>query len=325
MLSKTALVKLYKAMVRIRECEESLVELIQHGVIKTPCHLYNGEEAVAVGVCAALSRHDVVFGNHRSHGHYLAKGGSMNELVAEIYGKETGCSGGRGGSMHVTAPQAGFLGSVPIVAGTVALAVGAALSFQIKKQKRVSVSFFGDGATGEGVLHESLNFAALKKLPVIFVCENNLYSTHLPLGEIRAQDNIWEAAKPLKMLSIRVDGNDIFKVHKAALQAVAFCRTGKGPVFIECRTYRLRGHVGPDDNIQGSHTDIRPQKELDAWKKKDPISRFANYLVSKKLASAKELSRIDGGVKKEVERAHEFARKSPYPPAGNLHCYIYAK
>ncbi|MBI2574132.1 MAG: thiamine pyrophosphate-dependent dehydrogenase E1 component subunit alpha, partial [Candidatus Wildermuthbacteria bacterium] len=156
MLSKSALVKLYATMVRIRECEESCVDPIVRGEIKTPVHLYVGEEAVAAGVCAVLSLKDVVFGNHRSHGHYLAKGGGMRELVAEIYGKATGCSRGRGGSMHVTAPEAGFLGSVPIVAGTVALAMGAALSFSMKKEKRVAVSFFGDGATGEGVLHESL-------------------------------------------------------------------------------------------------------------------------------------------------------------------------
>lgn len=322
MVQKKFLLQLYNTMLRIRECEESFIEPILRGDIKTPVHMYVGEEAVAAGVCAALSKQDVAFGNHRSHGHYLAKGGDMKGLVAEIYGKETGCSRGRGGSMHVTAPEVGFLGSVPIVAGTVALAMGAALSFLIKKQKRVAVSFFGDGATGEGVLHECLNFAALKKLPMIFVCENNLYSTHLPLGEIRARDNIWEAAKPLNMLSMRVDGNDVLKVYGAATQASVFCKTGRGPVFLECRTYRMRGHVGPDDNIQGSHTDIRPQKELEAWKKKDPIARFAKHLVAKKVASRQELGRIDEQVKKEVELAHEFAKKSPYPKPSDLLHYV---
>lgn len=322
MHQKKFLVQLYKTMVRIRECEESFVEPILKGEVRTPVHMYVGEEAVAAGVCAALSKQDVAFGNHRSHGHYLAKGGDMKELVAEIYGKETGCSRGRGGSMHVTAPEVGFLGSVPIVAGTVALAMGAALSFLMKKQKRVAVSFFGDGATGEGVLHECLNFAALKKLPMLFVCENNLYSTHLPLGEIRARDNIWEAAKPLNMLSMCVDGNDALKVYEAAKQAVAFCKTGKGPVFLECRTYRMRGHVGPDDNIQGSHIDIRPKKELEAWKKKDPIARLAKHLTAKKIVSQQELDRVGEQVKKEVELAHEFAKKSPYPKPSDLLCYV---
>lgn len=323
MLSKSALKNLYRTMIRIRECEESFVEPILRREVKTPVHMYVGEEAVAAGVCANLTQQDIAFGNHRSHGHYLAKGGDMNALVAEIYGKETGCSRGRGGSMHVTASEVGFLGSVPIVAGTVALALGAALSFQIRQQKRVAVSFFGDGATGEGVLHESLNFAALKKLPMMFVCENNLYSTHLPLGEIRAGDNIWEAAKPLKIFSMRVDGNDVLKVYEAVKRAVEMCRAGKGPVFLECRTYRLRGHVGPDDNIQGSHTDIRPKKELESWRAKDPIARFARYLVSKKMASLKELADIVQDAKTEVKKAHEFAQKSPYPKPSDLMKYVY--
>ncbi len=182
---KAFLRDLYKTMLRIRVCEESFVDPILKGEIKCPVHLYTGEEAVATGVCANLDNKDYVFGGHRSHGHYLAKGGDMKRMVAEIYGKETGCAKGRGGSMHIVDTKVGMMGAVPIVAGTVSIATGSALASKIRKEKRVAVSFFGDGAVGEGVLHESLNFAALKKLPIIFACENNFYSTHMPIREIR--------------------------------------------------------------------------------------------------------------------------------------------
>jgi acetoin:2,6-dichlorophenolindophenol oxidoreductase subunit alpha len=180
--SKKLLKNLYKRMILIRICEESFVEPILSDEVRCPCHLYSGEEAVATGICASLTDRDYIFGNHRSHGHYLAKGGGLKELVAEIYCRESGCSCGRGGSMHLIDPEKGVLGVAPIVAGTVSLALGAALASSIRRDDRVTVSFFGDGATGEGVLYESLNFAALKKLPIIFVCENNLYATHADPG-----------------------------------------------------------------------------------------------------------------------------------------------
>jgi len=207
--SKDFLINLYKGMLRIRLCEESLVEPILKGDIKTPCHLCSGQEAIAVSVCSALEERDYVFGNHRSHGHYLAKGGSMRELIAEIYCKETGCSRGRGGSMHIIYPEKGVMGTAPIVGGTISLAVGAALAFSIRKENRVVVSFFGDGAVGEGVLYESLNFASLKKLPIIFACENNLYSTHMSIKECHANNNIFQTAKPFCIESYRVNGNNV--------------------------------------------------------------------------------------------------------------------
>ena len=269
--NKEILTSLYRTMLRIRLVEESLVDPILKGDIKCPVHLYSGEEAIAAGICANLEKTDYIFGNHRSHGHYLAKGGDMGCMIAEIYGKVTGCSGGRGGSMHLIDPENGVMGIVPIVAGTISLALGSALASKIRKDKRVTVSFFGDGSTGEGVLYESLNFAALKKLPIIFACENNLYSTHLPIKEIRVNENISESAIPFGIKSIRVDGNNVLEVLNASRLAVQQCRDGAGPVFIEFLTYRFRGHVGPDDNIQGSHTDIRPKEEIADWLKKDPI------------------------------------------------------
>ena len=314
---------LYRTMLRIRVCEESLVEPINNGDVKCPCHLYSGQEAVAAGVCAALDEKDYIFGNHRSHGHYLAKGGSMQELIAEIYGKETGCSRGRGGSMHLTAMDIGVLGSAPIVAGTISLAVGAALASRIRKEKRVTVSFFGDGSTGEGVLYESLNFSALHKLPIIFVCENNFYSTHLPIRECRPNENISKVGDMFCLTSYRIDGNDVLRVYETSKKAVDLCKQGKGPVFIECTTYRLRGHVGADDNVQGTHTDIRPKEEIEKWKKQDPVKKFEKVLIKNKILTVDDIKDIKQEVEKEVDAAYVFANNSPYPETNQLMEYVY--
>jgi len=316
---------LFTSMLRIREAEECMSDLVLAGEIKCPCHLYSGEEAIAVGICANLTPDDYIFSGHRSHGHYLAKGGDMKGLFAEVLGKETGCSRGRGGSMHLIDPQNGLLGSAPIVAGTMSLAVGAALASKIRGDDRVTVSFFGDGATGEGVLAEAINFAALKKLPVIFACENNLYSTHMPIRQIRVSPEIVDLAKPFGIPGFQVDGNDVLKVYKVASQAVQKCRQGNGPVFIEFLTYRQRGHVGPDDNIQGSHTDIRPKGEVEAWMNKDPITRLERYLLENEMVYRQRLDEIRIAAQEEVEEALAFARKSPYPKEEELHHYVYAE
>lgn len=310
-------------MVRIRCCEESLVEPILKGEVRCPVHLYSGEEAIAVGICAPLKKKDNIFSTHRSHGHYLAKGGDMSALVAEVYGKESGCSRGRGGSMHIADPENGMMGSAPIVGGTIPLAVGAALASSIRKDKRVTVSFFGDGAAGEGVLYESLNFAALRKLPIVFACENNLYSTHLPIRECRVDDNISTIGKPFCIKSFRADGNNVLKVYEMAKMAVDLCRKNQGPVFLEFVTYRLRGHVGPDDNIQGAHTDIRPKEEVAVWLKKDPIQKFEVFLVKNKILSKTDMDNIKKQAEKEVQKAHAFALKSPYPKKGEVTKYVF--
>ena len=314
---------LYRTIVRIRFCEESLVESILKGEIQTPCHLYSGQEAVATGICANLIDKDYIFGSHRSHGHYLAKGGELKALVAEIYCRETGCSRGRGGSMHVVAPEIGMMGSAPIVAGTISLALGTAIASQIRNDGRVTVSFFGDGATGEGVLFESLNFAALKKLPIVFACENNFYSTHLPVAEHRPDRKISDIGKSFGIKSFRVDGNDVLQVYEAARKAVHLCREGSGPVLMELLTYRLRGHVGPSDNIQGNHTDIRPKEEIEKWKKRDPIKRFKAYLIKNKIFNKKDLLKIDHEISEEVKAAHEFAKQSPYSDPNELGRYVF--
>jgi len=314
---------MYRTMVRIRICEESFVEPILDRTIRCPVHLCSGEEAIATGVCAALSEDDYVFGTHRSHGHYLAKGGCLRELVAEVYCKETGCSKGRGGSMHLIAPDKGVLGVAPIVGGTIALATGAALASKIRGDGRVTVSFFGDGATGEGALSESLNFAALHRLPIIFACENNYYSTHMPILECRPKDNIHETGLQYGMESHRVDGNDVLKVYESAKVAVERCKSGDGPVFIEFMTYRQRGHVGPDDNIQGTHTDIRPPDEIAEWNKKDPIIRFEQFLVSHGLFNGEDLEGIRREAQREVDEAHDAAKKSPSPRKEDLTAHVF--
>lgn len=321
--SKRFLIDLYHRMVRIRICEESFVEPILNHEVRCPVHLYSGEEAVAVGICAALNKKDHIFGTHRSHGHYLAKGGDIAELIAEIYGKVTGCSRGRGGSMHLIAYDKGMLGTAPIVAGTISLALGAALASKIKKEKRVTVSFFGDGATGEGVLFESLNFSALKKLPIIFACENNFYSTHMPIRECRPRNNIFEVAKPFGIKSFKVDGNDVIKVYEISKAAVESCRKKEGPVFIEFMTYRLRGHVGPDDNIQGTHADIRAESEIKEWRKKDPVKIFRQYLIKNTIAEEKDLIELENQAGMEVEKAHTFAKNSPFPEKNELSRHVF--
>lgn len=321
---KQFLQDLYQVMMTIRLTEESFVEPILSKEVLCPVHLYSGQEAIAAGLCANLHEDDHIFGSHRSHGHYLAKGGDLREMVAEIYGRATGCAKGRGGSMHLVSPEKGVMGIVPIVGGTVALALGSALSFYIKNEKRVTVSFFGDGAVGEGVVAESLNFAALMKLPIIFACENNFYSTHLPISECRKSNiDIVELAKPFGIVGMKVDGNDVLSVYEASAEAVNLCRAGQGPVLMEFITYRMRGHVGPDDNIQGTRTDIRPKAEIEQWRKKDPMQCFSSYLQENGFATAQELHTIEKEVEQQIVDAHNFAKKSPFPSGETVAHYVF--
>jgi pyruvate dehydrogenase E1 component alpha subunit len=310
---------MYLAMTRIRHFEERVAELLEQKEINCPTHLYIGQEAIAAGVCSALRRDDYVFGNHRSHGHYLAKGGDMNAMMAELFGKQTGCSNGRGGSMHLIAPEVGFFGTVPIVSGTIPLAVGTALASTLRSEDRVSVTFFGDGALEEGTAQESMNLAAHRKLPVIFVCENNFYSSHLSLLERRAQDNIPQTAEAHGMPGARLDGNDAIEVHQAAVEAVNRARTGQGPSLLECRTYRWRGHVGPDWDTDGG---VKRKDELGHWMKRDPIARLKEHLTQQRVAS-KELENISRDARAEVEESISFARQSPYPHEDELTRHVF--
>ena len=226
--------------------------------------------------------------------------------------------------MHLIDLEVGMLGSAPIVAGTISLAVGAALASSIRREKRIAVSFFGDGATGEGVLYESLSFASLKKLPVIFACENNLYATHMPIRQCRVDVPISKIADTFGIEAFSVDGNDVLAVHDASRAAAEICRSGNGPVFMEFKTYRFRGHVGPDDNVQGVHADIRPRDEVANWLEKDPIKRFEQYLLDNEVMNGDELQALKGEVTREVQDAIVFAENSPRPIREDMTNYVFA-
>ncbi|ODT46716.1 MAG: hypothetical protein ABS70_00415 [Nitrospira sp. SCN 59-13] len=317
----TATQSLWRMMVLIRAVEEQIGELVSAGQIKTPCHLSIGQEAVPAGVCAALHQDDTVWGGHRSHGHYLAKGGDLRGMMAEIFGKATGCARGRGGSMHLVDPPQGIFGTVPLVGATIPLAAGAALSAKLRGTQQVAVAFFGDGATDEGHFHESLNLAALHRLPVLFVCENNLYSTHLTLKERRVKDNIVESAALHGLPGMVVDGNNVMEVYQAAHQAVHRARVGEGPTLLECRTYRWRGHVGPAADLEVG-TDRR--RELNEWQRRDPIAHCRSLLRECGL-SPEALDQLEAEVKRDIDEAVRFARQSPAPDESELLQHVYVR
>ena len=306
---------MYVNMLKIRLFEEKVADLVAGGEIICPCHLYVGEEAVAAGVCANLRRDDMVFSTHRSHGHYIAKGGDIRTLMAELYGRKTGCAGGRGGSMHLASPEIGFPGSTAIVAGSIPPAAGVALAFSLQKKDSVSVSFFGDGAVNEGVWYETLNFASLKKLPVIFVCENNLYSTHMPVSSCLADSEIYKKASTLNMPGVRIDGNDVAEVYRTAKKAIDTARRGKGPTLIECMTYRWRGHVGPNFDLDKG---LRSREELDSWMARCPIKALEKRLIEDGKINESDRDRLYRDIEKEIEEALVFAKASPLPEGDEL-------
>lgn len=310
---------LWRMMVLIRAVENRIGELVLAGEIKTPCHLSIGQEAIPAGVCAALQPDDSLWGGHRSHGHYLAKGGDLRAMMAEIFGKAMGCARGRGGSMHLVDTAQGIFGTVPLVAATIPLAVGAALSAKLRGTGQIAVAFFGDGATDEGHFHESLNLAALYRLPVLFVCENNFYSTHLTMKERRAKDNIVESADLHGLSGARVDGNDVLAVQSAAQEAVQRARAGAGPTLLECRTYRWRGHVGPAADLEVGED---RRRELDEWRQRDPIARCRERFRAQGLSSER-FEWLEAAVRDEVEEAVSFARQSPAPDDSELLHHVY--
>ena len=311
----TLLRAMYVTMLRIRKFEERVADLVSKGEIVCPCHLYIGEEAVSTGVCSALRKDDWVFSTHRSHGHYIAKGGDTMALMAELYCRATGCSGGRGGSMHLASPEVGLPGSSAIVAGTIPLAVGAALALSMQGRDAVSIAFFGDGAADEGVFYESLNFASLKRLPVVFVCENNLYSTHMPISACLADTSIYKKTEVFRMPGIRVDGNNVVEIYKVAKRAIEDARCGKGPTLIECMTYRWRGHVGPNFDLDKG---LRTKEELDYWMNRCPIKALEGLLLNHDIIGESEKVQICRGIEKEIEEALIFAKQSPYPDQSEL-------
>ncbi len=308
----------WQIMTLIRRAEEAVAEMVEKAEVGCPCHLCVGQEAVAAGVCAALTPEDTVWGGHRSHGHYLAKGGPLEGLFAEILGKATGCAGGRGGSMHLVAKEQGILGTVPIVAGTVSLAVGAALAYKMRGEKNVAVAFFGDGTLEEGHVHESMNLAALYRLPVIFVCENNLYSSHMHWKLRRVADNLHKAGEFHSVPGFRLDGNDVGAVYEATRKAVKRAHAQAGPTLLECRTFRWRGHVGASYDLD---VGVKRRGELTGWMTQDPIRRVADYLIDHGVA---DLAAREQAIARQIDRAMQAARQAPAPSPTRLGQFVYA-
>ena len=309
-----------KRMKLIRRSEEILGENVNNGKIKCPCHLSIGQEAIPVGISRFLNNNDYVFGNHRSHGHYLSMTDNIHKLFAETLGKVTGTSKGMGGSMHVVSSEHGFYGSVPIVSGTIPIAVGAGLTSKLKNEGRVSVSYFGDGTTEEGTFHESLNLASFYKVPVLFVCENNLFSSHMHINERQPFDSVSRFAIPHKITNVTIDGNDLNEVFKVAEEAIFKLRNGEGPFFLEAVTYRWRGHVGPDENID---VGLRRKEDLNLWKKRDPIGRLELALLSSKKLTKQNIKQINNEIEQIVKNAWLQAIDDPYPKSDQLFDTVY--
>lgn len=312
MLTKKILRELYYQLLRIRIVEETIASEYAKQEMRCPTHLCIGHEAIPVGVCAHLKKTDFVLSNHRSHGHYLAKGGDLKGLIAELYGKETGVSRGRGGSQHLIDLSAGFLASTPIVGGTIPVGVGSAFVSKMKKEKSIAVIFFGDAAIEEGVFYESLNFALLKKLSVLFVCENNLYSIFTHISERQPDRPIYKMVAGSGVYVNQANGNELIDVYQNASKAIKHIRSGKGPAFLECMTYRYREHCGPLFEEEGQR-DVLIYKK---WMKKDPVILFELYLKKRNVLSNMEKIKIENKIQKEVDEAFEFAKKSPFPKSG---------
>ena len=312
---------LFRSILRIRRVEEALAERYAEQEMRCPMHLCIGQEAIAVGVCEALKTSDRVFSNHRAHGHYLAKGGDLNAMVAEIYGRATGCCGGRGGSMHLIDLDAGFMGATPIVGGTIPLAVGSAWAASLLDKNYITVVFFGDGCFEEGVMHESLNFAALHKLPILFVCENNNFSVYTRLSERQPDRLIYKLAEAHGMTSCYGNGNDVEEVFKIATDAVNNVKKGMGPQFLEFHTYRWREHCGPnfDDELA-----YRAKEEIEEGKQSCPLLNFTNKLQQQDKDFLEQSKLFESQIKEEIVAAFEYALSSEKPSVLDAERKVYA-
>ncbi len=309
-----------KQMLRIRLVEETIAERYAEQEMRCPVHLSIGQEASAVGVCDALKPDDRLFSSHRSHAHYLAKGGNLNAMMAEIYGKRDGCIGGRGGSMHLMDPDVGMMASIPIVASSIPLATGTALSDKFDRNGKVTVSFLGDACLEEGVFHESANFAKLRGLPIIYVCENNLYSVYTNLADRQPNRPLTDIPAAHGIEHRHVDGNDLEAVRKAALWAVETARSGN-PTFLQLDTYRWREHCGPNyDN----HIGYRTEEEFQTWRVQDPLERYRKTLEESETLSAGAFDGLEKDVQAEVNDAFSFAINSPLPEPTEALAHVYA-
>jgi pyruvate dehydrogenase E1 component alpha subunit len=306
-LSKAFVAGMLRKMLEIRLFEEKVFELYGQNLVPGTIHLYAGEEAVAVGVCSALKNDDYVTSTHRGHGHCIAKGADLKRVMAEILGKRTGYCKGKGGSMHIADFRIGMLGATAVVGAGLPIAVGAGLSAKLRKTDQVVACFFGEGASNQGTFHESINMASTWKLPVVFICENNLYAMGTHQSRVMSIKSVAERASGYGIPGATVDGNDVLLVYEAAMAAVERARGGEGATLIECRTYRRRGHSRADP------AKYRPKDEVEEWLRRDPITLFQERLLQGGLLLSSEIEQIEEQVTAEVEEAVKFAKESPYP------------
>lgn len=318
-LPSDLLTHLYRSMYEMRTFELRLQQVYRSGAMPGFIHLYVGEEAVAAGVCAHLRQDDYVTSTHRGHGHAIAKGVPMREVFAEIWGKPTGCNGGRGGSMHIYDPNHGFLGTNGIVGAGIPIASGAATAAELRGGDQVAVSFFGDGAVNNCAFHEGVNFAGAWQLPVVFVCENNLYATETPFNKVTRNPNVANRGSAYGIPGVEVDGNDVISVYQAAKEAIVRAREKGGPTLIECKTYRPLGHFEGDPGIG-----YRTKEEIAQWKARDPIQRLQAFLIDNALVTAAELGGIEQDVDAQVTEAYEFAKNSPDADPSTVTDFVYA-
>jgi len=298
---------MFRKMVEIRFFEEKVFDLYAQNLVPGTIHLYAGEEAVAVGVCAALQRDDYITSTHRGHGHCIAKGADLKRTMAEILGKETGYCKGKGGSMHIADFSIGMLGATAVVGAGIPIAVGAGLSIKLRKTRQVVACFFGEGASNQGTFHEGINMASVWRLPVIFICENNLYAMGTRQSRVMNIENIADRATAYGIPGVVVDGNDVLAVYEATVKAVERARKGEGPTLIECKTYRHKGHSRVDP------AKYRPKEEVEEWLAKDPIKRFKEKLLQEGAITEAEIQQIEQEVAAEIDEAVKFAMESPYP------------
>jgi len=320
-ISTEKLVELWAVMQKIRQVELKIEEEYPKDQMKTPVHLALGEEAVSAGVCLHLTKEDFVFSNHRSHGHYLAKGGDLTAMMAEMYCKETGCAKGRGGSMHLIDKSVGHPGSSAIVGGSISHAVGAALASKLLKKNFIAVSFFGDAASEQGVLYESMSLAALKKVPVIFVCENNSYSVFSHISSRQPNADISMRPRAFDIPTLKVDGMDAVEVYEKARVAVEHARAGKGPFFLECVVQRWRGHAGPGDPLRPQY---RRTEELQDSFWRDPVRDMEELLRRDRSVSPEKIAAVNAQLDQEIREAFCLAQESPLPKKEELLKYLYS-
>jgi pyruvate dehydrogenase E1 component alpha subunit len=312
------LLEMYRQMLTIRSFEEKVFELYGQNLVPGTIHLYAGEEAVAVGVCANLGQGDYIISTHRGHGHCIAKGARLDKTMAEILGRKTGYCKGKGGSMHIADFSIGMLGATAVVGAGIPIAAGAGLTVKLRGTDQVAACFFGDGASNQGTFHEGINLAAVWRLPILFVCENNLYAMGTRQTRVMLIDNIADRAASYGIPGVVVDGNDVLAVFEAARVAVERARKGEGPTLLECKTYRLKGHSRFDPAA------YRPRDEVDEWLKRDAIARFQAKLLEIGVLTEAEVQRIVQDVKSDVEKATKFALESPFPEPVEALDNIYA-